>query len=222
MEKCTANRHVAVVENCLMTKLGLRQLFSCCSGTPYQLDAFKDSGDWFARRAHRRPYDIVIYSVAVTRQSRQHSIYFLTHLARKQPDAVRVLLADDEVQGKLIHHLLPVPLHAVLCKSSSVEKLRLQLNALMLQKESLCRPYKTLSCRSGSGGLSPTERTILDYMGKGLSIPEIAIRMARNAKTIRTHKFNAMNKLGVRTDTGLLCAADILRYLPRESMRAGC
>lgn len=219
MEKRTADRHVAVVENCVMTEWGLRQLFSRYISTSYQLQAFKDSSAWFSQSEHRL-YDIVIYSVGGTRHSRQQSIHFLSHIAFSQPDAVRVLLADDEDQAKLIHHLLPVPLHAVLCKSSSVEKLCLQIKALMKQKESLNRPFKTLNCIAGIGGLSPTERTILYYMGKGFSIPEIAVQMARNTKTIRTHKFNAMNKLGVRSDTGLLCAADILRYLPLQPVGA--
>jgi luxR family transcriptional regulator, regulator of transport and utilization of aryl beta-glucosides len=220
MEKCTANRHVAVVENCVMTELGLRQLISRCTSTSYQLQAFKDSSEWFSQREHRL-YDMVIYSVGGMRLSRQQSIHFLSHIAFSQPDSVRVLLAEDEGQAKLIHHLLPVPLHAVLCKSSSLEKLQLQIKALMKQKESLNRPCTTLHCFPGSAGLSPTERTILYYMGNGFSIPEIAVRMARNPKTIRTHKFNAMNKLGVRNDTGLLCAADILRYLPLQPLSVG-
>ncbi|WP_261776121.1 LuxR C-terminal-related transcriptional regulator, partial [Enterobacter sichuanensis] len=62
--------------------------------------------------------------------------------------------------------------------------------------------------------LSPTERAILRYMSCGYSIPEIAAELERNIKTIRAHKFNAMVKLGVNSDVGLLDAADILTHLP--------
>lgn len=62
--------------------------------------------------------------------------------------------------------------------------------------------------------LSPTERAILRYMSCGYSIPEIAAQLERNIKTIRAHKFNAMVKLGVNSDVGLLDAADILTHLP--------
>ncbi|MNC79909.1 Transcriptional activator protein BglJ [compost metagenome] len=51
-------------------------------------------------------------------------------------------------------------------------------------------------------------------MSCGFSIPEIATRLDRNIKTIRAHKFNAMVKLGVRSDVGLLDAADILTHFP--------
>ncbi|HDE1455421.1 TPA: bgl operon transcriptional regulator BglJ, partial [Klebsiella pneumoniae] len=44
-----------------------------------------------------------------------------------------------------------------------------------------------------------------------------AIQLNRNIKTIRAHKFNAMTKLGVRSDIGLLNAADILLHLPLNS-----
>jgi DNA-binding NarL/FixJ family response regulator len=62
--------------------------------------------------------------------------------------------------------------------------------------------------------LSPTERAILRFMSFGYSIPEIATQLERNIKTIRAHKFNAMVKLGVNSDVGLLDAADLLTHLP--------
>lgn len=67
--------------------------------------------------------------------------------------------------------------------------------------------------------LSPTERAILRYMSSGFSIPEIAAQLERNIKTIRAHKFNAMVKLGVNSDVGLLDAADILAHLPVREIR---
>jgi DNA-binding NarL/FixJ family response regulator len=51
-------------------------------------------------------------------------------------------------------------------------------------------------------------------MGRGYSIPEIAAQLERNLKTIRAHKFNVMSKLGVKSDVWLICAADVLDYLP--------
>lgn len=219
METGAEVRHVAVVENCVMTKIGLRQLFSCCSGSSYQFSFYQNSREWF-EQSEFQGFDLVIYSVSDNRHSRQQSIHLLSHFARAQPDAVRVLLAEDEYQAKLIHHLLPVPLHAVWCKSSSVEKLQHQINVLMKRNESSGAPRQTPHCIAGTVELSPTERTIIYYMGKGYSIPEIAMRMARDPKTIRTHKFNAMSKLGIKSDTGLLCAADILRYLPVQAVNA--
>lgn len=55
--------------------------------------------------------------------------------------------------------------------------------------------------------------TLLRYISYGYSLPEIARLLQRNIKTIRAHKFNAMTKLGVSSDLGLLSAADILMRL---------
>ncbi|KDM57290.1 hypothetical protein AF34_00067 [Enterobacter hormaechei subsp. hoffmannii] len=74
-------------------------------------------------------------------------------------------------------------------------------------------------CVSQHRMLSPTERAILRYMSSGFSIPEIAAQLERNIKTIRAHKFNAMVKLGVNSDVGLLDAADILAHLPVREIR---
>ncbi len=53
----------------------------------------------------------------------------------------------------------------------------------------------------------------------GYSLTDIAARLERNIKTIRAHKFNAMAKLGVNSDIGLLSAADLLMSLPdREGL----
>ncbi|WP_330982185.1 MULTISPECIES: LuxR C-terminal-related transcriptional regulator [Enterobacterales] len=210
MENHTAERHVAIIENCVMTVAGFQQLLHKGLKHACELHAFRDSDQWFAHPAHPS-YDLAIYSVADTRDSRQQCIQFFTHLAKVKPGTVRVLLAENAHQARLIHHLSPILLHGVLAKTMTTEELLFQTKALLSRK---LKPG--CSVVAGVVGLSPTERTLLYYMGTGLSIPEIAVQMERNTKTIRTHKFNVMAKLGVSNDTGLLCAADILRYLPLQ------
>ncbi|MGL4726532.1 MAG: DNA-binding transcriptional activator BglJ [Scandinavium sp.] len=209
MDKSSDDKHVAVIDNCAMTIIGFQQLLR--HGTAYscRLYSFSDSDQWFAQGAHPF-YAVVIYSVADTRGSRQACIEFLAHLAKTEPGTARILLAEDERQARLIQHLSPVLLHCVLAKTMDVDELLSQLTVLLERT-----PQQNASALIGRVMcLSPTERMLLHYMGRGLSIPEIAVQMERSTKTIRTHKFNAMAKLGVNNDTGLLCAADILRYLP--------
>ncbi|MFK3660765.1 LuxR C-terminal-related transcriptional regulator [Scandinavium sp. NPDC088450] len=208
MENHTTKRHVAIIENCALTVEGFRQLLQKRLNCPCQLYAFRDSEHWFAHPAHPA-YDFAIYSVADTRDSRQQCIQFFTHLAKAAPRTFRVLLTENAHQARLIHHLSPIFLHGMLIKTMTTKELLLQAKTLLSRK---LKPGS--SVEADAVGLSPTERTLLYYMGTGLSIAEIAVRMERNAKTIRTHKFNVMTKLGVSNDTGLLCAADILCYQP--------
>ena len=215
MEKYSSGRHVAVIENCVMTRVGLQHLFIHGVQPACQLHMFKTGQEWATCSSHPS-YEAVIYSVAESRLSRQQCMGFLTHLKKTQPNAARVLLAKDEHQARVIHHLSAVSLHAVFCKSSALPKLALQLKSLLSQCHSsgLSRP-ELKSCEKNLT-LSPTEGKILDYMGKGLSVPDIARKMERNAKTIRSHKFNVMTKLGVHNDSELLCAADVLRSPPLQ------
>lgn len=208
MEKHAAKRHVALIENCVMTMAGFRQLLHSSMEVPCQLHAFRDSNRWFTNATHPC-YDLAVYSVADSRDSRQQFLHFFTHLAQVNPETVRVLLAENEHQARLIPDLSPVPLHGVLVKTMATDELLFQINALLARR---FQPETLVT--TSAVGLSPTERKLLYYIGKGLSIPEIAVQMKRNTKTIRTHKFNAMAKLGVNSDIGLLYAADILRYLP--------
>jgi luxR family transcriptional regulator, regulator of transport and utilization of aryl beta-glucosides len=217
MEKRSSGRHVAIVDNCAMTEIGLRQLFRHSTGISCQISAYKNSQQWFEQVVHPQ-YDVVIYAVAENRYSRQECMSFFTHLFKTHSRALRVLLAEDDRQAALIQHLSAVPLNAVLCKSTPVRKLKAQIQVL-LSHNGLPESLLSVQKPSQSFELSPTERVILDYMSKGHSISEIALHMERTAKTIRTHKFNVMNKLRVSTDSGLLCAADILRFQPEAGLR---
>ena len=120
---------------------------------------------------------------------------------------------NDEAEMRLVSHLTPSRLHGILNKSAC----RIQLQEYLLQL--LEHSYQTNEgsvCQKqniSSQILSPTEHTILRYMSYGYSLPEIATQLERNIKTIRAHKFNAMTKLGVSSDIGLLSAADILMRL---------
>lgn len=213
MENGASARHVAVIESCTLTAIGLKTLLSQRIDGDWQLHVFRDCDDWFAEQASSQ-YDVVIYSVGENRLSLQPCARFLAYLSKVQPHAIRGLLAADERQGWLIEHLSPVSLHGVFYKTTALAKLEAQILALLR----LCGlPQASSTALNASGrrvGLSPTEKTLLDCMGKGMSIAQIATQMARDANTIRTHKCNVMSKLGASSDTDLLYAADILRYLP--------
>lgn len=212
MESYPAARHVALIEKCVMTGIGIRHLWSKCCLPHIHVHVFR-SPEAFYQQANRHRYGSVIYSIAEMRESRQESIFFLTRLMQSHPGIQRLVLARDNSEANLIAHLAPQSVQGIVCKSEPLDVLKVQLQALLVART----PVSAL--RGTPPELSPTEWAILNYMSEGLSVPQIAVQMARNAKTIRTHKFNAMSKLGVNSDTGLLYAADILAYLPANDRR---
>ncbi len=134
-------------------------------------------------------------------------------MARCRPEVQTIILANNESEMRLIGHLMPSCLHGILNKSAPRRGLQEHLLQL-LDNHSPAGKEHFCGREACNDPLSPTEHAILRYMSWGYSLSEIAVQLNRNIKTIRAHKFNAMTKLGVRSDIGLLNAADILLHLP--------
>jgi len=130
------------------------------------------------------------------------------------------VLAGDDREARLVGHLSPSRLHGILSKSSELPMLLEQLTTLLGETRRVNENMINHGYVSQFRMLSPTEREILHYMTRGFSIAEIASQLDRNVKTIRAHKFNAMTKLGVTSDVGLLDAADILTWIPPSTRAA--
>lgn len=123
------------------------------------------------------------------------------------------MLAQDDTEVRLMSLLSPSSLHGIISKTLAIGLLQEQLSILLNNTHRLNQNVINDWYVSKNNGLSPTERAILHYMTYGYSMPEIAHYLSRNIKTVRAHKFNAMTKLGVHSDAGLLDAADILMHI---------
>ncbi|MBK2818398.1 DNA-binding transcriptional activator BglJ, partial [Enterobacter hormaechei] len=143
----------------------------------------------------------------------------LIYSTKPHSDVQRIVLASDEMEARLVSHLSPSRLHGIISKSVPLKQLMEGLETLLSETHQVNDNMYNHWCVSQNRMLSPTERAILRYMSSGFSIPEIAAQLERNIKTIRAHKFNAMVKLGVNSDVGLLDAADILAHLPAREVR---
>lgn len=212
MEKDLTTRYVAIVEKCAMTEVALRHILTRESGKNYSVRFFKDT-QALKRELKSKDFTAIIFSLSGNRRSRLESLLFLHEIARYCPEMQRIVLATDEAEMRLISHLTPSRLHGIFNKSAC--RIQLQERLLQLLDHSHQANESVVNQKQGLCNqiLSPTEHTILRYMSYGYSLPEIATQLERNIKTIRAHKFNAMTKLGVSSDMGLLSAADILMRL---------
>jgi len=220
METNASRRHIAVIDQCIMSAVGLEHLFTALSFRQYQLHLFNNFDSFDAALSHI-PFFSVIYSLSDAREERRNCLVYMRDLAYKHGTIQRIIMAADEAEAeaRLIGQLSPSRLHGIVSKSLPLADLRKQLITLL--DETGCVNSNAFTHWYGchTRMLSPTERTVLRYMSSGLSIPEIAEQLKRNIKTIRAHKYNAMLKLGVNSDVGLLDAADILRNLPTVKPR---
>ena len=213
MEKHVRNQCIAVIEGCTMTAVGLRHLLTCAQEESRSFHYFRSIAD-FKLALQQTAFDAVICCLSGTREVRIECLFTMGKIACRCPDMTRIILANDEAEVALIKHLSPTYIHGVLSKSIILPDL--QRSMLELLREAAlgnkCTEASSIQieCRS----LSPTESMILRYMTYGYSLMEISQRLGRSIKTIRAHKFNAMTKLGVSSDAGLLSAADLLVSLP--------
>ena len=219
MEKTDSTRHIAIIENCTMSAIGLQHLFAQSELSQYQLHLFDDF-DGFKKALYHVNFFSLIYSLSDAREARRNCLAHLRDLAFTHSHIQRIILVSDEMEARLISHLSPSRLHGVVSKSVTLEHLRKEFMVLLSETLRINDNMLNHWYCSQNRMLSPTERAILRYMSCGYSIPEIAAQLKRNIKTIRAHKFNAMVKLGVNSDVGLLDAADILTHLPVTETRS--
>lgn len=213
MEKSAATRHIAIVEKCIMSAVGLEHLFASPLLNTFTLHLFKDIKS-FQASLNSVSYSSLIYALSDEREERRNCLVCIKELAISHCTVQRIVLASDTKEASLIEQLSPSRLHGLILKSDSLTTLQEQLGRLLNENRRVSDSMANHWNMHRGRLLSPTERAILQFMSCGFSIPEIATRLDRNIKTIRAHKFNAMVKLGVRSDVGLLDAADILTHFP--------
>ncbi len=219
MEKSATKRHIAIVGKCMMSAMGLKHLFTSPAFNGYEVHLFNNIAS-FQTTLNFVPYSTLIYSLAYEREERRNCLVCIKELAATHGMIQRIVLASDEKEASLINQLSPSRLHGIILKSEPLAALQEQLSKLLNENRRVNDSMNTHWNIHRGRLLSPTERAILQFMSCGYSIQDIATRLDRNIKTIRAHKFNAMMKLGVHSDVGLLDAADILTHFPVPDPRA--
>jgi len=192
-----------------MSGIGIQNLFNATSDNQFKLHLYLTLDD-FQQAMSSTVFSAVIFSLSSVRKARRVELMSLTELAENYPGMRRLVIADDDDEARLISALSPSPLDGVLSKANSLPALQEALFTALSGTRRISESNNNLWYLNQSRMLSPTEREILRFMSNGYSMPQIAIELARNIKTIRAHKFNVMSKLGVNSDAGLLHAADIL------------
>ncbi|KAA1049802.1 DNA-binding transcriptional activator BglJ [Pseudocitrobacter sp. 73] len=201
-----------------MAEVGLRHLLAASSRSPYVFHFFR-SADALRESMLNDDYFAVICCLSGTRELRLESLLIQDEIANSRSDIIRIILAGDQPEVELIKQLSPTLLNGVVSKSEPLSRLKNTILELLRSGGTQQPAQDESDITVHHRFLSPTERAILRYMTCGYSLTDIAERLERNIKTIRAHKFNAMAKLGVNSDIGLLSAADLLMSLPdREGL----
>jgi len=212
MEHGVEKRNIALIEKCVMSGEGIRSLLQGNNSTSCRLEIFSDHHA-FIEALTKRNFSAVIFSLEGTREHRRDCLQFVSELAKAWPRMKPIVMVNNGNEAQLISLHSAPPLQGIIDKSETLARFTDELMSAMSDSIRVSEsPNKIWYATQGSRLLSPTERIILRYLTDGYSVSQIASRLERNIKTIRAHKFNAMLKLGVHTDAGLLNAADILLH----------
>lgn len=210
MEQLGSELNIAVIETCALIAAGMKALFA--KQSQYHIVVFNNS-DEFMEAREQKHFHGVIFSLSGSREHRRDCLSLFSEVAVLQPGVKRIVMVNDNDEAKLITQLSQTMISGVVNKDAPVTRFYDEISALLNDSGRVAENNTNhwYICNSPRL-LSPTERVILRYLTDGYSVSQIASCLERNIKTIRAHKFNAMLKLGVNNDAGLLNAADILRY----------
>lgn len=106
MEKTDSTRHIAIIENCAMSAVGLQHLFAMPGLSHYQLHLFSEF-DSFKNALHHVNFFSLIYSLSDAREERRNCLAHLRDLAFTHGHIQRIILVSDEMEARLISHLSP-------------------------------------------------------------------------------------------------------------------
>ncbi|MBI3480906.1 MAG: response regulator transcription factor [Nitrosomonadales bacterium] len=139
---------------------------------------------------------------------------------RNAHPGIRILVLSMHNETRVVLRTLKAGVSGYLCKDCTPQNL---LEAIRKIKESgkYLSPAlaEQIAFASESADqnpiehlLSERERQIFHMIVDGKSIKDISKQLAINAKTVSTHKFNLLNKLGVKS------VADLVRYAIQEKL----
>ena len=130
MEKTTATKHIAVIESCSMSAMGLKHLFAMPALSHYQVHLFARF-DNFKAALSEISFFAVIYSLSDEREERRNCLACLRDLTFTHSDVKRIVLASDEMEARLVSHLSPSRLHGIISKSVPLKQLMEGLETLL-------------------------------------------------------------------------------------------
>ena len=128
----------------------------------------------------------------------------MIHMIRSRWPTLPIVVITMINEPNIISKLSDYRVKAVLSKSCLSTELRKGLFSTSRQ----CEPYISSDLLSTSTepficSLTPKELTVLDLLGQGLTVNEIAGRLHRTKQTISAQKQSLMRKLNIRSDSAL-------------------
>jgi len=157
------------------------------------------------------PCDVLICDLSMPDESGAlgDGLPLVRRLLREWPE-LRIVILTSATNAAVLHTLMREGVKGIVGKAESMDVL-----APAVREVASGRVYAGKVLADGTGAsapcgrkpsqrLSPRESEVLSLFVDGLSVVEIARRLGRDVRTVSRQKRDAMAKLGVSSDPGLL------------------
>lgn len=198
---------IALIDDCTMSTIGFESLLSCMPMTcnlhhANNLTALKSA-------LIKEEIQIVVIEPFSADKALFQVIDFIHWVKHTLPEIKIVILT--RIQDKTtLRSLYNIDIHALISKDERLGEIS-SLIAQVIENNNVCSPHISRLLNSKAKPMHPflteAELTVLNYFLRGVTQKKIADLTNRSAKTISCHKRNAMRKLGVKGNTGLVAFA---------------
>jgi two-component system capsular synthesis response regulator RcsB len=159
-----------------------------------------------------KPCDVVILDYAMPMETLPDGIQLIKTLRHQYPKMQIIMLTTID-HPMVINNLMAQDIAGLLSKADPLEHILTAFASLRLRERYYSPSIsRILSVQDSSQSiglklLSPKELEVLRLLVDGLSVSQVAAKLARSKQTISTHKISAMNKLNISTNAELFEAA---------------
>lgn len=202
---------ILLADDHVMIRAGIRLVIGEMNG--YQVVGEADDGQQAVELALKFKPDIVLLDIAMPRLN---GLDAAERILRDCPNT-KIAILSMYSNEQYVKRAIQIGASAYLLKKSAVAELELAFNAILRGERYLSPPVADLlvneflntrqeSNTENNTVLTSREREIVQLIAEGHSNQEIADQLSLSVHTIRTHRGNLMQKLGLHNQ------ADIVRY----------
>ena len=202
---------VALADDHPVVRAGLRSILH---REGIEVVAEVGDGRAIVREVERLSPDVIVMDVSLPELN---GIDAMRAIRRVRPTA-RVLLISVHYDEPLVIAGLDAGASGYLLKDASGDELVRAVRAVAGDQSYFSPPiarvlaHRAIAKRSGGIQLTPREREVVQLIGEGRRLREIAGQMFLSPHTVKSHRANAMRKLGART------TAELVRYAIRAGL----
>ncbi|MDD0972833.1 response regulator transcription factor [Pseudomonas fontis] len=186
--------------------LGAKSIIEKCNH--YKVVALATSPQSVFEKLTQQHCDVIVTDLINQPTYPHDGIRMIERIRRIYPD-LRIVLMTENNNPIVLSSIKRKGVHGLISKYADAPELHQAITTVLKGRSYISPPLrKHLEDASplglaGPNNLSPKECEVLTLLDAGLSVSNIALKLARTKQTISTQKASAMRKLGVDNDADL-------------------